>query len=520
VADPSKLFAALVNAGVSLFSRDSKNALLTELQSFSLNKPNFRVITKLGHSGKQFVLPNRTFGTSTRPTVTVLDDLDPAMTTKYRSRGTGEEWKNQIAAVCYGNSRLMFSTSLAFTGPILRYVKGPRTGGFQTSGPAETGKTTAAIVAGSVWGCHVGAERQEKGFSESWHTTAGKVELTALAHNNTLLTLDETQRAGRNPRQRADAICDTAFSLAEGNERERLTNTGSARAWSVYFFSTSNLTFSELARAGGIEIDDAYLGRLFDIPCPSGPYGVYDTIHNFRSGEELSDALKLRCRRYFGTAGPEFVRLLLEHRDDDRTGLKKVLSKYRKRYRRALKVAAKAEGLRSLIRTASRFATVYAAGRLAIRYEILPWSSERLLAVILECQMAGLRLLAREPRNTEPSEAMLRVKLVAYLRDQRGSFVDLANRRPKLGVDGLDDAPGYIGCGDEAGWLYLSDRKLKAILGTGANALALKKRLLEQGLMAKPKNGLVVQRRIFKGGKGSQPYAWVCAFSPSFLSAG
>ena len=346
------------------------------------------------------------------------------MTTKYRSRGTLEEWQRYIAEPSDGNSRLMFSISMALTGPILRFVKGPRTGGFQIAGPAEAGKSTAASVGGSVWGCHVGAERQERGFCETWHSTSGKIELTALAHNETALFLDETQRAGRTARQRAEVISDIAFSLAEGNERERLTNKNSARAWRLYYLGTSNLTFSELARAGGIEIDDAYLGRLFDIPCPSGQHGVYETLNGFRGGEELSDALKQRCRRHYGTIGPEFVELLLRHRDDDPTGFREVLSKYRKRYRQALKAAARTEGLRSLKRTASRFATVYAAGRLAIRYELLLWSKERLLAAILECQMAGLRLLAREPRNDEPSEETLRVKLISYLRDQRKSFVD------------------------------------------------------------------------------------------------
>jgi putative DNA primase/helicase len=352
VDDPSKLFAALTNAGVNFFSRKSKTALLEELQSFSAEKPTFRVITKLGHSGKQYVLPTQMFGTSKLPAETVLDHLDPAMMSKYRSRGTLEEWQTQIAAPSYGNTRCMLGIALAFTGPILPYVKGPRTGGFQISGAAEKGKTAVAMVAGSVWGCHVGTERQEKGFAESWHTTAGKVETTALAHNDALLILDETQRAGRNARQRAEVISDTAFSLAEGNERERLTNTSSARAWRLYYLSTSNFTFSELARAGGIVIDDAHLGRLFDIPCPDSSHGIYDTLHDFPNGERLTDALKQRCRRFFGTAGPEFARLLVEHRDQDRAGLEKLLTKYRARYRKALRRIIEAEGLRSLTRRA------------------------------------------------------------------------------------------------------------------------------------------------------------------------
>jgi uncharacterized protein (DUF927 family) len=46
------------------------------------------------------------------------------MVTKYRARGTLEEWQAQIAGPSYRNSRCMFSVALAFTGPILRYVKG------------------------------------------------------------------------------------------------------------------------------------------------------------------------------------------------------------------------------------------------------------------------------------------------------------------------------------------------------------------------------------------------------------
>jgi hypothetical protein len=78
--------------------------------------------------------------------------------------------------------------------------------------------------------------------------------------------------------------------------------------------------------------------------------------------------------------------------------------------------------------------------------------------------LAGLRQLAREPR-TRPSEAALRAKLIGYLRDNRKSFVDLGSRRPKNGVDDLEAAAGYVGSDREAGWLYLTDKKVKAVIG-------------------------------------------------------
>jgi putative DNA primase/helicase len=520
LAEPGKLFSGLANAGVNCFSSKSRAEIIDEVQSFTADKPSFRVATKLGSFHKQYVLPDKVYGSSSKlPTVVVLDGLDLAMVSKYRTGETLEKWQSNIAAPCDGNSRLMFALSLAFTGPTLPYVKGPRTGGFQLSGPAEAGKSTAASVPGTVWGCHVGAERKEKGFSESWHTTAGKVELTALAHNETILILDETQRAGRNARQRAEVISDAVFSLAEGNERERLTNASSARGWRLYYLSTSNLTFSELARAGGIEIDDAYLGRLFDIPCPDGPHGIYDTIHDFSDGEHLTDALKQGSRRYFGTAGREFLSRLQKDRNDDLVGLKKVLSEYRARYRKAAAKAIEIERLRSLTRTSSRFATVFAAGCLAIRYGILPWSKGDLLKAILECQLAGLRQLAREPRGGEPTEAALRAKLIGYLREAGGSFADLGERRPRLGRVGLEDAAGYVGTDNEAGWFYLTAQRLNAIIGNGTNATTLKRRLIAQSLMAQPKQGFVVQRKIFRGGKGNKNFAWVFAFNPAIVGS-
>jgi len=258
LAESGELFKALANAGVNCFSSKSRADIINAFQSFTADNPSFHVATKLGSFHKQYVLPDKVYGSSSKlPTVVVLDGLDPAMVSKYRTGGTPEEWQSKTAALCDGNSRPMFAVSLAFTGPILPYVKGPRTGGFQLSGPAEAGKSTVASLAGSVWGCHVGVERKEKGFSETWHTTSGKVELTALAHNETILILDETQRAGRNDRQRAEVISDVVFSLAEGNERERLTNTGSARAWhlsSPETNSTLSLATNDPPRCNGASI--------------------------------------------------------------------------------------------------------------------------------------------------------------------------------------------------------------------------------------------------------------------------
>jgi len=195
-SDPDALYKALSNAGLNIFTRKAKNAVLELLQAQQHAPSKFRVATRLGWNSRAIVRPDEIVGSPTPRLETEFGDLPPQMLAKYRSKGTLEDWKKNIASLCAGNSRLIFAVSLAFTGPILRFVRGPKAGGFQFWGEKETGKTTATMVAGSVWGCHTGAGNREIGFAETWHTTANQVEITALVHNDCLLILDETGQAG------------------------------------------------------------------------------------------------------------------------------------------------------------------------------------------------------------------------------------------------------------------------------------------------------------------------------------
>ena len=228
--DPDALYIDLSNAGANVFSGDTQRQLLKRLENQKAKRPTFKVASYPGWHGSRLVFPDKSFGSSKLPVETSFVDLDPQIMAKYRTRGTLQDWQDQIFALCLGNSRLIFALSLAVAPLILPLVKGPRSGGFQLVGEPETGKTCAAMVAGSFWGCHRAEGRRQLGFGESWNTTQGKVEVTALAHNHSLLILDETKRAGKNDHERAQAVVNTAVGLAEHTEKERLTNPGSARS--------------------------------------------------------------------------------------------------------------------------------------------------------------------------------------------------------------------------------------------------------------------------------------------------
>jgi putative DNA primase/helicase len=391
ILKPDRLYRELGDAGCKLFSRQLQNRLQDVLQNYEqLGAPSFSVVTRLGSFRRFYVRPDGIIGTLPLPIELALGSLDSHMLDKYRCRGSLESWQERIGKLCTGNSRLMFAASLACTGPILPFVTGPRTGGFQVSGPAEKGKTAVAMVAGSIWGCHRDSMRKEKGFAESWNTTGNKLEETAQAHSDALLILDETNLAGGTAKDRAIAILGGAFRLSENMQKGRLNEPEKA-AWRFYFLSTSNLTLDQLADQGGVPIDDQHRGRLVDIglPLDSDTFGIYEDLHGFSDGAKLTDAIKARCRSVFGSPGHQFVHKLYKNKTS-RSAAKNFVAARRNGYINRLRQRAGSLGLKPLERATARFATVYAAGSLAIKYSIFTWRRRDLLRAVLSCQLDGL----------------------------------------------------------------------------------------------------------------------------------
>jgi len=523
VNNQSEFMTALINAGASLFTSNSQRTILKQLEERQPEDPSFKVATRLGWNGSVFVFPDEIVGTPKKPLETSFSDLKPQMLAKYRCKGTLKDWQDKIGSLCIRNSRLIFAASLACTGPVLRFVPGDKSGGFELVGLGETGKTCVAIIAGSFWGCHLVLEFRERGFCETWHTTSGKVEITAFAHNDTILLLDETKLAGDNDKQRGQVVLRVVFSLSEGGERERLTNVGSSRGWRFFFLSTSNLTLAEMAQQAGTTIGEAEFGRLVDIPLPVNRYGIYEDLHGFESGAALTDALKSRCRSYCGTPSREFVRKLVEEMAEDRDGLKKYLRTRRKGYLKRVGKLAEKEGLKLLNRVSGRFATVYAAGCLAIKYGIFPWSRNHLLQAILSCHLDSARLLKDQSQITSSSSSVQtpRQKLVTYLTEQQAEFLDLSAGLPDREEHEFGSVPGYIASHKGEKWYYVAPEQLRELLGGQSNVKELAKTLVADGLMAKlpesrSESRWVVQRPIFSG-KGNKGYERVYAFRASIL---
>ena len=137
-------------------------------------------------------------------------------------------------------------------------------------------------------------------------------------------------------------------------------------------------------------------------------------------------------------------------------------------------------------RVISHFATVYAALRLAGRYELLPLSKGSARRALLTCLQDHLRVTDGATKRIVAHSPLSLLK--TYVREHRDNFVNLdGNRLPK----GHDPAtcPGYVYEAAGREWFGFPNAIVERVVG-GRGALAeLRRQLDSSGLIKKAGGG-------------------------------
>lgn len=201
------------------------------------------------------------------------------LTGGFAQSGTLAEWQEQVAALCAGNSRLVFAVCCALAAPLLR-LTGTGGGGFHLRGESTDGKTTVMKVAASVCG---GTD-----YWHSWRATGNALEGIASRHNDALLPLDELREV--DPRE-AGMI---AYMLANGQGKGRARTDGEVRNrrhWTLLLFSTGELSLAEHTECAGERLYAGMDVRMVQIPSDTGQHGSFEQLHGFASGQQFADTL-------------------------------------------------------------------------------------------------------------------------------------------------------------------------------------------------------------------------------------
>jgi putative DNA primase/helicase len=195
--------------------------------------------------------------------------MEHAFDHKYNVHGSLDDWRDNVAKLAEGNSRLVFAISTALAAALVGPC-GVESGGFHYRGSSSIGKTTTLYVAGSVWG-----GGGHLGFNVSWRATSNGLEGVAVLHNGALLCLDEISQVS------AKEAGDIAYMLANGSGKNRAGRNGSLRKpaqWRLLFLSTGEISLAEKIaedlrgkrQTAGQEV------RCVDIPADTGVHGLFE----------------------------------------------------------------------------------------------------------------------------------------------------------------------------------------------------------------------------------------------------
>lgn len=347
----------LVDMGLNLApnrpGRHSRNDLQGYLQAYQSSE-RARLVTRLGWHGDAYLMPGQQIGTSREQ----LHFYDAgAQLPPISQAGTLEQWQRQVAALCVGNHRLAFVVSVALAGPLL-HLLGYESGGFHLYGDSSGGKTTHLQVAASVWG--------PPRMVRSWRSTDNALESIAAAHSDGLLVLDEIGMC--DPR----IIGETIYMLGNGTGKARSNDRGHAgrpvQEWRLLFLSNGEKTLSQHMADAGKALKAGMEVRMLAVPADAGEgMGMFEALHNQPDPATLSDTLKARAGKYYGSAALAFLQALSK---EDLPTLAAVL---RNSVEKFTAEALPASSSGQAQRAATRFGLVAMAGELATGYGITGW---------------------------------------------------------------------------------------------------------------------------------------------------
>jgi len=348
----------LVDMGLRLAGsrsgRNARNDLQSYLGGFD-SAQRARLVTRLGWHDNAFLLPEQQVGMHSEHLhfYEAGSQLPPIS-----EAGTLEQWQEQIGALCVGNHRLAFVVGVAFAGPLL-HMLGHESGGFHLYGDSSGGKTTHLQVAASIYG--------GPRLVRSWRSTDNALESIAAAHSDGLLVLDEIGMC--DPR----IIGETVYMLGNGTGKARANDRGQAgrqvQEWRLLFLSTGEKTLAQHMAEANKELKAGMEVRMLAVPADASKgLGMFDALNGFDDAAALSDALKARVAKYYGTPLTAFLTALCE--PDKRHAWSAILRRTLEGFI-AQSLPASASG--QAHRAAARFGLAAAAGELATAMGITGW---------------------------------------------------------------------------------------------------------------------------------------------------
>lgn len=313
---------------------------------------------------------------------------------KFSQRGTLGEWRDQVAALAPGNSRLVFALSAGFAAGLI-WLSPDIDGGFDWAGPSSIGKSGLLYAAASLCGAPE--------YRQTWNITGqNAAEVLAAGHTDAPLLLDELQQVS-DPRQMG-AIA-YMFTQRQGKARAAAGGTGMREmaTFRVLFQANGETTLARMMQAVGEKTFAGQEIRFIEIDGDAGAgMGCWEALHGHGDGAAFTSNLRLRAAKCYGTAYPAFLREVSARH----AGLHDEFEAACRSFREAhLSNGAESQA----IRVSVRFAAVGMAGELATQWGITGWQPGEAMKAAGRLFREWLRKWGGE-QNLEPRMMVTQVR--------------------------------------------------------------------------------------------------------------
>lgn len=494
-----------------LFVGDNKGGLLKMFVNSRRPEDRARLTRRIGwHEGVEqpenwsFVLPDDREPIAPADAELWIFDQQGGGHARFKDAGSLADWREQLAALAVGNSRLLFALSAGFAAG-LAWLHPNIPGGFHWSGGSSLGKSALLYAVASLCG--------PKEYRRTWLLTAVGVEFGAAGHCDAPYLLDELKQSG-NPREVAQA----AYMLAAGQGKGRGQAGGGLRdtaEFRLLFQSNGEIGLRQFLQENG---EKSYAGqevRFCEIPGDAGAgFGCWENLHGHPDGARFSEVIQAQAARYYGTAYPEFLRHVAEKRQHLAQDFDAMRQKFE-----AAHLSNQAEG--QVIRAATRFAACAFAGELATAWGITGWppgaAAEAAGRLFRDWVKAFGGEGNQEPRRmVEGVREWLQRNAPSRLEDMRRSNAEdshaprVENRAGwKRPTSNTKDLPA----GQQVQEFLIYPAVFKSELAEGFDPKQVAQELSKRGFLEHAPGRLMIQARV----PGTEKPAWFYLIRPSIL---
>lgn len=360
-----EIMRLLYREGLDLeIGQHNKFLLLEYLRCASPTDRSVRV-EKGGWHGQIYLIGDTAIGGNNDveyiPTQSSVENL-------FNVSGTLEEWKEYVAKPCDQNPLLQFLIATPFAGPLLTPCNYDSFG-IHNYGQCSSGKTTAAMVSGSV--CGGGGVN---GFIGQWRTTSNGLEGLAKFHNDCALFLDEVSQI--DPKD----LYESTYMLINNEGKNRAKRDGEAQkksTWKVVVFSTGEKTIGDKIEEDKRQTMMAGQAvRFIDVEANAGMgLGVFSKLPKNMEAAQFSQYLKENSKKYYGTAIRKFVEIFIQNYEENIEKVKRLVKTFEKELQSQ-------NDSNQVLRVITSLSIVAASGELAMEFGILPWTKGSMLEIV------------------------------------------------------------------------------------------------------------------------------------------